>query len=293
MRERARAKGLWPLAAAALFFILVAPPALAHQPRVVGDASTTPVPEPAISQAYYGELMGAPQIFRIESIDTFPLAVSVSAPAAANPDGRFTVGIYRVSDYQVREPLDLLDEDAPAWEPFFEPFAGDWYRAGGAFARLVPPGTYEIEVSNRMNEGKYVLAVGKEESFPPAELARTVQLMPQLKRDFFGVSPATFALSAIGGLYLLLLLAAGALAGFAWRALARRFARRAAGRRARNIGWKDRAARFAIGAALIGWSIATTWNPVLIAAGGFALYEGFAQWCGFYAALGRNTCAVQ
>ncbi|MSU54789.1 MAG: DUF2892 domain-containing protein [Candidatus Staskawiczbacteria bacterium] len=59
---------------------------------------------------------------------------------------------------------------------------------------------------------------------------------------------------------------------------------------ARNIGRNDRLLRLAIGVGLLLWAMLTTWSPILIFFSGFALFEAVFSWCGFYAALGKNTC---
>jgi hypothetical protein len=69
----------------------------------------------------------------------------------------------------------------------------------------------------------------------------------------------------------------------------------------RNIGTSDRLLRVAIGATLLLVAITTTWSPILIffsglilsLSKGFALFEAIFSWCGFYAALGKNTCSVK
>jgi len=41
------------------------------------------------------------------------------------------------------------------------------------------------------------------------------------------------------------------------------------------------------------WAITTTWSPILIFFSGFAFFEAIFSWCGFYAAMGKNTCPVE
>lgn len=62
---------------------------------------------------------------------------------------------------------------------------------------------------------------------------------------------------------------------------------------AQNIGKSDRLLRLAIGVGLLLWAITTTWSPILIFFSGFAFFEAIFSWCGFYAAIGRNTCPVE
>jgi hypothetical protein len=60
----------------------------------------------------------------------------------------------------------------------------------------------------------------------------------------------------------------------------------------KNIGKYDRAIRFAIALGLLLLAITTSWSPWLLFFSGFALFEAIFSWCGFYAALGKNTCPV-
>lgn len=62
---------------------------------------------------------------------------------------------------------------------------------------------------------------------------------------------------------------------------------------AQNIGKPDRLLRVAIGVGLLLWAITTTWSPILIFFSGFAFFEAIFSWCGFYAAIGKNTCPVE
>jgi TM2 domain-containing membrane protein YozV len=62
---------------------------------------------------------------------------------------------------------------------------------------------------------------------------------------------------------------------------------------AKNIGKSDRLLRAVIGAGLLLWAITTTWSPILIFFSGFAFFEAIFSWCGFYAAMGKNTCPVE
>lgn len=74
------------------------------------------------------------------------------------------------------------------WTGFYEEFAGDQYRQGPEFDRQVPAGTYNIMVSNKDNQGKYSLAIGKIESFPLGESLKTLYRLPGLKIHFFDKS---------------------------------------------------------------------------------------------------------
>lgn len=80
--------------------------------------------------------------------------------------------------------------------------------------------------------------------------------------------------------------------GFMYRAILKKFAKNSSRGVTRNIGKADRLLRLAIGVGLLLGAITTTWSPILIFFSGFALFEAIFSWCGFYAAMGKNTCPV-
>jgi hypothetical protein len=93
------------------------------------------------------------------------------------------------------------------------------------------------------------------------------------------------------GLIVILYLLAG-IVGLLYRFILQRVTRNSVRGLSQNIGTGDRIIRFAIGVLLLLWAITTSWSPILIFFSGFALFEGIFSWCGFYAALGKNTCPV-
>lgn len=95
-------------------------------------------------------------------------------------------------------PVVRLGGPGTGWRDFYEPFANDRYRQGPEYRARVPAGRYLVRVSSPDNLGKYALAIGERESFPPEEIVRTYSVLPGLKRDFFGKSPVT-ALSSFSG----------------------------------------------------------------------------------------------
>lgn len=185
--------------------------AQAHQPRIVRGGPVT-VEKPDISKAYYDELPGTPRTYLITSRIPFQLYLNVLVPARVNPEGRYSAAVYRTGG-GARTRIAELAAGQGAWRAFFEPFAHDDYYKGPELREELAPGAYEIEVTGDGNRGKYVLAVGEKESFPPAEIARAVRTVPALKRSFFQSSPAWFAVSLFGGPYLFIMLITGALAG--------------------------------------------------------------------------------
>ncbi|MSS74849.1 DUF2892 domain-containing protein [Candidatus Pacearchaeota archaeon] len=79
------------------------------------------------------------------------------------------------------------------------------------------------------------------------------------------------------------------IAGFIYRTILKKFAQNSPRGFAKNIGKPDRLLRLAIGVALLLWAITTTWSPILLFFSGFAFFEAIFSWCGFYAAMGKNT----
>lgn len=81
--------------------------------------------------------------------------------------------------------------------------------------------------------------------------------------------------------------------GFIYRAILKKFAKNSPHGVVKNIGKGDRLLRLAISVGLLVWAITTTWSPILIFFSGFAFFEAIFSWCGFYAALGKNTCPLR
>jgi len=194
----------------ALFLLLAAGTAFAHQPRLVGDRPSIEVRDPEISQAFYARLAGNPQTYYIRSEVPLRLYVNLLVPDIPGIETDYEAVISREGE-EGGEVLARLDGKAYAWRPFFEPFGGDRYKLGPEYDQQVPAGSYTVVVSSLDNVGKYVLAIGKIEKFPPKEMARTIVALPKLKK-YFGKSPWTAYFNLSGAF---LLLAIGAAAGLA------------------------------------------------------------------------------
>jgi len=156
----------------------------AHQPNLVGLQTHTMVQDPEVSKAYYGELPGKPAAFEIRCDTSFSLYVNLLVPDISGARTDFSADIYADG-----ELLTRLDGSRYHWTTFYEPFGNDTYLQGPEYRSKVGPGVYRIQVSNGENRGKYVLAVGELEKFPPKVILRTLITLPKLKRDFFGKSP--------------------------------------------------------------------------------------------------------
>lgn len=156
----------------------------AHQPRIISTPDPVAVAQPEISKAYYGQLAGQPATYIIESSKPFELYVGLLSPQIEGAKVDFSAAI--ADDNGQIANLNGQDYD---WLVMYEPFGGDYYNQGPEHSVSVEAGNYTITVSNPGNIGRYALAIGKVESFPPGEFIKTLATLPALKRDFFDKSP--------------------------------------------------------------------------------------------------------
>jgi hypothetical protein len=209
-----KTKLILSIAGVGLIFPLVS---LAHNPRLVPDnAGIVKIENPEISQAFYGELKGQPQIFSISSDKPFNFYINILSPDILDTRKDFPVEIYRGE-----ELVAALDSTRYDWTKFYEPFAGDNYWKGPETEFQAETGSYTIKVYNSFSDlcapksgetnkanlidprcmafyGRYALAIGKKESFPPNEIWNTLKVLPTLKKDFFKTSPWTTYFNYVG-----------------------------------------------------------------------------------------------
>lgn len=121
------------------------------------------------------------------------------------------------------------------------------------------------------------------------------------KSQFFTDSPVNFLFTSVGFGYVFLLFASSFLFGFIYQSVLKNVAAWKAKRltgawknraRSQNIGSGDRILRSAIGLGLFLLAVTTSWSPWLFFFSGFSFFEAAFSWCGFYAALGKNTCPI-
>lgn len=268
------------------FFVMPAL-AFAHQPRIT-DSRLTQVTDPEISKAYYGELKGEPDVYVINASEAFDLYVNVLVPDIAGQMKDVSAVVLKDE-----KEIALLDSTNFDWEKFYEPFGADTYWMGPEYRARAEAGTYEIRVYSSNNDSKYSLAIGEIEAFDGKEGLGALTIIPELKKDFFDKSPIGFIASPFGWGLVMAMYALAFVVGFIYRAILKKFAKKSPRGVARNIGKKDRLIRVFIGAGLLLWAITTTWSPILIFFSGFALFEAIFSWCGFYAAMGKNTCPAE
>ncbi|HOU36008.1 MAG TPA: hypothetical protein PLJ26_00820 [Candidatus Omnitrophota bacterium] len=187
----------------AAFFCLAMPAAACcHQPRIsFGQRHPFLRPvvirQPEVSRAYYGILEGEPDYYRIDSGSPYQLYLNILVP-----DRKDSVLDVKVDVVTGNLTLLSLKGAGFGWTRFFEPFARDRYLKGPELDWRLRQGTYFIKVSNRGNRGRYVLAVGRRESFPVHEVARMAWTLPVIKKHFFG-KPGYCAFFSPAGLIVL------------------------------------------------------------------------------------------
>jgi hypothetical protein len=171
--------------------LLMLPLVSAHQPRLVmgwdmhDENSSLLVENPQVSQAFYGELNGRPDYYKIILDKPARIYFGITTPYAPESRTDLTVELYDHKDKSVTQVI-LLDGTKFQWKPFYEEFGGDWYLQGPEARENLTNVTYYIKVSSPSNQGKYALAIGEEESFPPGETLNAYLLLPIIKQQFFG-----------------------------------------------------------------------------------------------------------
>ena len=263
--------------------------ALAHQPRIPIPPAVT-VLDPEVSKAYYTTLDGRGHTYRIRATVTFDLYVSITVPDISGQGTDISAVIVRADGNG--GTIGTLNGVAHQWTKFFEPFGVSDYLQGPEYRGRAEPGDYEIRVTSPRNDRKYVLVVGEIEAVDFKETVNALDLVPLIKRDFFGETPATFLFSPMGFAYVVAVFATAFGVGAVFRSVLRRVRWGGVRRPIRNIGFTDRSIRLCAGVALFAWAIGTSWDPVTLFMAGFCFYEGVSRWCVLHSAIGRNTCPV-
>lgn len=195
--------------------VLLAPlVASAHQPRLVESKGIIQVKNPEISQAFYGQLNGTYQDFKIDSAEPFNLYVNVLVPDLPMLRTDMSAEVFRLNS--ATTSLAVLDGANFAWTQFYEPFAGDSYLKGPEFSQQVGAGQYLVRVFSSNHKGKYALAIGQKEAVL-SEAWNTLKVLPTLKKDFFNKSPWTMFFNYIGLFLLITILILAVAVYLIWR----------------------------------------------------------------------------
>lgn len=176
----------------------------AHKPRIIEDQQVTIVRDPDVSQAFYGQLNGRPAHFIIDSSAAVSLysELTVANNANSGRDWRLTI-----SGNNLHRSIT-----SNRWRVFDEPFGGDSYLIGPQFQGAVS--RPRITVSRPGNQGRYILVIGRAESFTPIDAVKAVYQIALIRRYWFNHSwpsaiiarPLPLALLLLMPLFLLLCL---------------------------------------------------------------------------------------
>lgn len=186
----------------------------AHQPEIIfNKTGNITINNPEVSKAFYDELKGAPRDYFINSDKDFNLYLNLLVPAFSNPDGKYSANVFSIINDK-EELFFSTDILSTGWSEYYEEFGRDYYYKGPEFEKQVSAGKYKIEVFSQDNNGKYVLAVGKTESFNITSLLNVYWQLPYLKLVFFKTDVLQFFLTpfgigligVIGGLFILIAL---------------------------------------------------------------------------------------
>lgn len=173
---------------------------VAHQPRLETAANVSyenpiVVQNPEISQAFYSQLNGKPDYYRIDSDKSFRLYINLLVPTSPGINGNFVSA--EVLDSTGRSIISVNGTNS-SWQAYFEEFGGDNYLKGPESTANLQAGTYYIKVFNQENQGKYVIAIGDVESFPLEESFTALFTIPLLKESFFGKPVSTLFFEFLG-----------------------------------------------------------------------------------------------
>ncbi len=175
------------LAACCILLLVSLSLVVAYQPRLetavnVSYENPIVVQNPELSQAFYSQLHGKPDYYRIDSDKAFKLYLNLLVPVSPGINGNFiSAGVLDSTG----NSITLVNGTNANWQAYFEEFGGDNYLKGPEDTINLPAGTYYIKVFNQENQGKYVIAIGDVESFPLEESLTAFFTIPLLKESFF------------------------------------------------------------------------------------------------------------
>ncbi len=259
----------------------------AHQPRMIENQNPIVINNPEVSQAFYEVLSGKSQFYTIDSDAPFTLYVNLLVPKSSNPYERYGAKVYQILETEKKQLINIRPFDKK-WTLFHEEFANDDYYQGSEFEQDVPAGQYEIEVYSDINLGRYVLAVGKKEAFGVNSLLMMLTILPNLKINFFEVSPLTLITSRLGILLVVELAILILLSFLIWKLI--RWILKKIFKKyhfENNMNRLDRLLRLVLGLVFLVLAI-NYWSYILFAISTLAFYAAASGWCGLYTILKMN-----
>lgn len=139
---------------------------------------------PEVSQAFYGKFKNLPEYYKVKIDKLSEFYLSLLIPDNTNAAIGVSARIIKL-DSPDSDVKMFLNGNKTEWKEYYEEFAGDFYLQGPEGTKIFRPGEYLIEITAERNEGKYVVVVGKKESFPLNEAMKMILSLPKLKTVFF------------------------------------------------------------------------------------------------------------
>lgn len=276
-----------------LLFLLFPMTSSAFSPRLVTEESVV-ILNPDVAQVFYDTLVGEARAYRMTRDDTWTLDLNLLVPASLNPSGKFDAVVVNESSGTV---ASILEAGSTPWQAYYDPLGASHYFRGPQLHQELPAGAYRIVITSDGNIGRYALSIGEIEKFSVTEIVNTVLLLPELRKNYFEVSPSTLIASPVMAVYAILIMLIGALFGVYLRRYPpqMRFLRSNTRQqyKIKNIDVIGRSLRIFIALILFAFAIFTTWNPLLFALSGLSLYQALSGWCVFFAFLGRSSCPIE
>lgn len=174
-----------------LLICVVSETASAYFPLVVTQNTLhdiVTIQNPEESQTFYGQMLGFPHTYEIQTDTPLNLFVEISVPDIDSSTNNISgIIVQQVEGSgRVKEVARLYAKEA-TWGKYFEPVGGDTYRRGPQFEKEIPPGVYRIEVNTPNNIEKYVLTVGKKQNTKGVGYIEMIRRITSVK-VFFGKS---------------------------------------------------------------------------------------------------------
>ena len=150
------------------FFIFFAPIVSAFEavpvsPRIPYEAITIDA-RIAMMRSYLGELTGDPHMYEFTIGESQTIALKIKQRDGELLPLSVIIVKARDNDRGVREIGRVSGQASTSWQSVYDGVLGIPLIEGGAFTADLEAGVYRVEVSTPENIGKYLLAIGTEDS---------------------------------------------------------------------------------------------------------------------------------
>jgi hypothetical protein len=163
-----------------LTLMLLPMAASAYQPRLIDQAIVVKVANPQIAQAFLGQMTGSSVLYSFEFTEPQDLYIQLFVPKIEDIDKDVSAYLFKMVDRK-EEIIARIDGKKFEWTEYYEEITNDEYWQGPELTKKLEAGSYMLRVYSPDNEGKYVLAVGQDELYPPKEIVNAVISMPNIK----------------------------------------------------------------------------------------------------------------